>query len=182
MVDDHVVHGHGRIVIPKSLRREILQELHSAHPGQDRTLQRARQCVFWPGITNDIVNMTRSCQSCQIHMASHPKEPLQQDHQPKRPGEAVAAHFFTHQGWEYLVISDKYSGWPDVYLFKKSGVSAEETIQAIIQWATVMGVPNRLTTDNGPQFRGQEFQDFCKDRGIHHEPSSPYNHASNGYA
>jgi len=39
-----------RIVIPKSLRKEVLDSLHSAHQGVAGMKARARASVFWPGI------------------------------------------------------------------------------------------------------------------------------------
>ncbi|QQP56466.1 Transposon Tf2-6 polyprotein [Caligus rogercresseyi] len=45
-----------------------------------------------------------------------------------------------------------------------------------------LGVPVRLTTDGGPQFKGEAFKEFCRRWGILHDPSSPYHHIANGYA
>ena len=113
--------------------------------------------------------------------ASQPREPLLQDKPATRPGEAIAADFFSQDGKEFLVITDKYSGWPDLWDCGR-GVSTKTTIACISAWCSRMGVPNRMTTDNGPQFKSQEFADFCKDWGIKHEPSSPYHHIANGHA
>jgi hypothetical protein len=35
------------------------------------------------------------------------------------------------------------------------------------------GVPQRVLTDNGTQFKGAKFVRYCVDFGIHHQPSSP---------
>jgi hypothetical protein len=43
-----------QIVIPQVARRNVLKNLHSAHQGIVRTNRRARQTVYWPGITNEI--------------------------------------------------------------------------------------------------------------------------------
>ncbi len=45
-----------------------------------------------------------------------------------------------------------------------------------------MGVPNRLTSDNGPQFKSEEFKNYCKKWGIQHDLSSPYHHIANRHA
>ena len=45
-----------------------------------------------------------------------------------------------------------------------------------------VGVPTRLTTDGGPQFRSSAFASFCSEWNICHDPSSPYNPQSNGAA
>ena len=176
-----MIKGAGRILIPKSMRKETLKELHAAHSGRERTLQRARQCVYWPGMTNDITNMIRTCDECEIHKASQQKEPMIQEKLPSRPGESIAADLFTHNGNEFLVITDKYSGWPMCVDVGKSA-STKDVTNLMTFWASNMGVPNRITTDNGPQFKSEEFKTYCEDWGIIHELSSPYHHQSNGYA
>ena len=45
----------------------------------------------------------------------------------------------------------------------------------------IFGVPLVCRTDGGPQFRGP-FKNYCLQRGIVHETSSPYNPRSNGHA
>ena len=41
-----------KVVVPVTLRAKVLKLLHSAHMGIEKTKARARQVVYWPGITN----------------------------------------------------------------------------------------------------------------------------------
>ena len=41
-------------MIPQDLRQEMLEKLHLGHIGVQGTLRRAREILFWPGISNDI--------------------------------------------------------------------------------------------------------------------------------
>ena len=43
-----------RVVVPPSLRRRVLQNLHAAHQGTSSMEQRACAIVYWPGISKDI--------------------------------------------------------------------------------------------------------------------------------
>ena len=43
-----------RIIIPSELRKEILERIHSGHLGMDKCKRRARDTVFWPGLSNKI--------------------------------------------------------------------------------------------------------------------------------
>ncbi len=85
-------------------------------------------------------------------------------------------------GREYLVITDKYSGWPELFDFGKRGVNSKDVEKAISRWSMAMGIPNHLTSDNGPQFKSEEFKNYWKKWGIHHNPSSPYNHFAKEHA
>ena len=71
-VDDGIVLCGSRLVIPPSMRRETLVMLHDGHQGIERTKQRARRIVHWPGIDNDIDNTVRLCADCQRELPSLP--------------------------------------------------------------------------------------------------------------
>ena len=46
-----------RIVVPTKLRHSCLATLHVAHTDGNKTLLQARQSIFWPGITKDIMQL-----------------------------------------------------------------------------------------------------------------------------
>ena len=48
-VEDGLLLKGDRILIPPTLRPEILDIIHQGHLGQEKCLLRARTCVFWPG-------------------------------------------------------------------------------------------------------------------------------------
>eukprot|EP00094_Tigriopus_californicus_P013814 TCALIF_13369-PA protein Name:"Similar to K02A2.6 Uncharacterized protein K02A2.6 (Caenorhabditis elegans)" AED:0.28 eAED:0.28 QI:0/0/0/0.5/1/1/2/0/113 len=47
------------VLIPKGLQRVILKDLQVAHPGVERSLSRARECVYWPGMHHEIKAMVQ---------------------------------------------------------------------------------------------------------------------------
>ena len=64
-----------RMVIPTSMRAEILERIHSGHQGMTKCRQRARDSVWWPGIKNDIDGKVSKCPTCCKMQVQHP-EPL----------------------------------------------------------------------------------------------------------
>jgi len=44
------------------------------------------------------------------------------------------------------------------------------------------GIPEKVVSDNGPQYRGKEFEDFAKTWGFTHTSTSPHYPQSNGLA
>ena len=92
--EGHLVILKNRIFIHEQCRRDILKELHKGHQGITRTLQNARQSVYWKGITRDVEEMCMRCQECQKLKASTQKETLIADELPDRQFDVVSADLF----------------------------------------------------------------------------------------
>ena len=52
------------VVVPLTLRSEILIILHQEHIGIERPKLRARNTVYWPGIGKDITELISNCVTC----------------------------------------------------------------------------------------------------------------------
>ena len=74
--DAGILYKGQRMVIPKSCQKDLLERLHSSHQGIETTLRRARDSIYWPGMTNDITQITESCQACSKEKPSKQKETL----------------------------------------------------------------------------------------------------------
>ena len=62
-----------------------------------------------------------------------------------------------------------------------SSSTSAAIINVLKSWFNILGWPQSVRSDGGPQFRG-EFSRFCDQFGIKHELSAPYNPRSNGLA
>ena len=49
-------------MIPRSMRHLVKERLHSAHLGNDSMMRRARDLVFWPGMSKEIKQLADSCE------------------------------------------------------------------------------------------------------------------------
>ena len=72
---DGVVIYKDRVVIPPSLRNEVLLALHAAHQGVTSMTSRAEASVFWPGITLAIATTRARCEHCNRIAPSQPNAP-----------------------------------------------------------------------------------------------------------
>jgi hypothetical protein len=183
---DLTVHGdiilyQTRILVPKTKRIDVLQKLHLSHQGIDRTKRRARQTVFWPGITSDIVNTINACTKCQEGRASLPAESIESDKPPTRPFQETAVDIFQFAGYHYLVFVDRFSGWIEVSKFNKSP-SAEMVIAILRRYLIQFGIPNKMRSDGGTQFTAEVMKKFMQNWGINHVFSAPHFPSSNGLA
>ena len=180
-VDGRLIICGQRLVIPTQLRKEVLKHLHSSHQGIDKTRRRARQSVYWPGIDNDIKNTTNTCKECQAFLPSIQKEPIIQVEEPSRPFESVSSDYFQHAGHEYLIYTDRLSGWPMVKMFR-NGATAVKLISTLRKFFAATGIPEALRADNGPQYTAAAFRKFLREWAVRIITSSPYYPQSNGHA
>jgi transposase InsO family protein len=124
--------------------------------------------------------MVEACYECQIRLPSQQQETYRTDVCATRPFEDVSADLFTTEGHHYLVYVDRFSGWPLVYSWRRDP-DTSQVVRAITGFFT-FGVPVRIRTDNGPQFKSSEFADFLKEWHIRYDPSTPHYPQSNGHA
>ena len=169
-----------RIVVPPDARRDILRLLHLPHTGIVKTYENARQKYFWPTMKNDIKQVISSCSACLEHLPSQQQEPLQQSHS-EEPMERVDMDFFSLAGQDWLVMVDRFSGYPFVQRFS-NGTTADKLVKVILEWFLEYGFPQQIHSDNGPQFSSSTFREFCEKYGIRHTTSSPHFPQANGGA
>ena len=98
-----------RLVIPVSLRQEVITLLHSAHQGVTKLLQRASESVFWPGLRRRLEEKCLSCEACVKVERKQPKEPLIPHPVPPYPFHTIGVDLFHLQDKDYLLGVDYLS-------------------------------------------------------------------------
>ncbi|KAK2556262.1 Transposon Tf2-6 polyprotein [Acropora cervicornis] len=179
-IHDGLLFKQDRVVIPSSLRSNILRKLRTAHRGTEFTLRHARSCVFWPGINSQIEDICKNCTTCAQHARQHPREPLKPYPVPTLPWQLVSQDLFALNGSAYLITVDHYSDFYE--LDRLPSIQSSSVIQATKQHFSRHGVPHTLITDNGAQFTSEAFRAFAEKYKFKHITSSPYWSQSNGRA
>ncbi len=168
-----------KIIVPNTLRQQMLALIHESHFGMEKCKQRARELMYWPGINRDIENVVSQCEICEKFRRSNTKEPLQPHAVPDRPFEKVGVDIMEFGNLNYLVVMDYYSKWIEVSeLVNKT---ATEVINALKAIFSRNGVPNFVISDNVP-FNSSLYIDFAKTWDFEYIFTSPYYPASNGQA
>ena len=170
--------GH-RPIVPEKLRHRVPQTIHKGHFGFEKMLVRAREAVFWPGITSDLLQTAQSCEVCQTFSRSQQRETLLPHEVPQGPWERLGIDFFEFQSTTYLLIADYCSRFPVVRKVRSTTASA--TIETLKQVFSEFGVPQSVMTDNGPPFSLKEFTAFANQYHFDHITSSPRYPQSNGF-
>ena len=77
-----------------------------------------------------------------------------------------------------FVAIDKFTKWPEVTAVRK--VTAQSAIKLLKELVCRFGVPARIITDNGTQFTGRKFLDFCEDHHIRVDRAAVAHPMTNG--
>ena len=180
-VDGDVILKGLRCVIPRSLRQTIMECIHCGHTGIAGSLQRARMSVFWPGLTADIKNYVRTCETCnRLRQTAQQKETLLQHERPDRPWAKVAADLFSIDKRNFLVTVTTWSNYFE--LDELRDTASKAVIRCLRRHFSTHGIPDELVTDNDPQFTADEFKTFSTSWMFRHTTTSPYHPQSNGLA
>ena len=166
---DGVILYNSRVVIPLSLRSEIMKALHSAHQGVSAMISRAEASIFWPGITSDIQRLRERCSQCQRIAPSQASPPPTPPKLPQYPFQNICADYFHYAGSYYIVIVDRYSNWPIV---EKAKEGANGLIVCLRRIFVTYGISEELTSDGGPEFVANKTKQFLYNWGVNHRRTS----------
>ena len=112
---DGVILYKDRVIVPPSLRGEVLSTLHAAHQGVSMMTARAESCVFWPGISADISATRKNCEHCHRMAPSQPGAPPTPPTPVVYPFQAVCSDFFVHRdGGQILKLANHIAVAPPV--------------------------------------------------------------------
>lgn len=168
-----------RIVIPESLRKEMLKRIHEGHQGIVKCTRRARDSIWWPGINGEI---QQTCENCTICVKFQPirNQPLNNAILPSEPWQEIATDLFEFKGRIYMLAVDYFSRWIEVYELKE--MTSKTVIGKMKNMFSRFGIPKTVRSDNGGCYASEAFAIFSKDYGFELHTSSPKYPESNGLA
>ena len=167
------------IVIPPSLRQNILSRVHEGHQGITKCRERARNSVWWPGISRDLEHLVSSCEIC-VKAQAQRAQPLTPSPLPHLPWQRIATDLFQWKDSTYLLLVDYYSRYIEIARLDRT--TAAEVITRMKSIFARHGIPELVVPDNGPQYSCQSFKEFAEDYQFYHKTSSPYYPQGNGGA
>ena len=184
-VHDNILGDFEQLVLPASLRPDMLQELHDSmgHQGVECTLALMRPRVYWPGMTEDIRQYIRACERCTLgkHAAVHP--PM--GHLlANRPLQILAIDFTkldtASDGREnVLVMTDVFTKYTVAVPTRNQ--EAVTVVQVLVRdWFSRYGVPERIHSDQGRDFESSLVKGLCQMYGIKKTHTTPYHPQGNG--
>ncbi|XP_036348058.1 uncharacterized protein K02A2.6-like, partial [Rhagoletis pomonella] len=126
-----------KLWVPERLKHEALKQAHdsltSSHAGIQKTIEKLRRYLFWPGLAKDVREYIRQCEICKEN---------------KAPNVTLRPPMGAHS--------------PTCRPFQK-----------------FFGVPETVVSDNGTQFKANDFQAFLTELGIKQVFTALYSPQSN---
>ncbi len=181
-VVDGLLMRRDRTVVPLDQQKSLLAEAHVGHPGIVRMKRKLREGFWWPGQDKDVEKHVRHCVPCQRSAKSEGAKKVPTTSLPEVT--TPATHYAMDitgpfmNGQNIVVLIDYCSKFPEILS------TATTTSGKIITWLKEVfaryGCPDRITTDNGPQFTSNEFTDFLDKRDVKHIRTAVYNPKGNG--
>ncbi len=179
-LQDSVVFKGERVVVPPTLREAMKVRVHSSHIGIQGCLRRAREAIYWPGMSKELEQYMQNCDTCQTYAQEQQREPLISHEIPSRPWEKVGCDFLELNGRDYMVTVDYYSNFFEVdRMYSKTGPAVIAKLKGHF---ARHGIPDVFVSDNGPPFNSHEFQNFLGRYEIDRPLTSPLHPQSNGKA
>ena len=112
------------------------------------------------------------------------KTPLQEMDEVQYPGQKWGLDLCgpypeASSGARYVLTAvELYSGWPEVWALPNK--KTENIVQLVLdELIPRFSCPEKIVTDNGPEFKSQLLADMCKELNIQHIFTSPYHPAEN---
>ncbi|XP_022785752.1 uncharacterized protein K02A2.6-like [Stylophora pistillata] len=160
-----------RLVIPMSVKADMLAKIHRSHIGIQGCLRRAREVVYWPGMSKDVEDYVAKCTVCNSQPVEQGKEPMICHELPSRPWEKIAVDLFYLNGTDFMVTVDYYSSFFEVD--RMTSKTADEVVKKLKAHLARHGIPDQFVSVNGQPFSSAKFQQFADTYGFEHIKSSP---------
>ena len=168
-----------RIVVPKSMRTDMMKRLHTGHLGIIKTISMARETLYWPGIISDINDLVSSCGTCQEYRNKQSSEPLIYHEIPDVPWTKIGTDLFHVAGKHFLILVDYTSNYFDIS--ELPNCESSTIVQHTKCILNRYGIPKLIFSDNGPEFTARPYTQFTTSWDIEHNTSSPEFPRSNGH-
>ena len=109
-----------KVVVPTSLRDDMIKKLHSSHLGIEGSRCRASEAYYWPLMNSEIQDCITKCSVCNMIKPEQCREPLMSHKVPSRPWVKVGTDLFTFKNQIYMVTVGYYSNFIEMDRLRNS--------------------------------------------------------------
>ncbi|KAK7899346.1 hypothetical protein WMY93_020199 [Mugilogobius chulae] len=178
-------HANLQLVLPPDLRFSVLTSLHDhmGHMGVERTLDLTRQRFFWPRMAADVEKKIRTCGRCVRRKSAPEKAAPLVSIKTTRPLELLCMDFLSIEPdssntKDVLVLTDHFTKF--AMAIPTPNQKARTVARCLWNdFIANFGVPERLHTDQGPDFESKLIRELCELTGMKKSHTTPYHPRGN---
>jgi len=178
-VDDGLVFVGGKLVVPSVLKSYVLNKVHEGHVKGGKAVTKARQVLFWRGMSQDILNFEKTCRVCEKFSRANSKSPMLSHDVPDYPFQKIGADILDFEGKSFLIVVCYLSKWFQV--IPLTDKSAKSVNDALTEMSMTHGFPETMIADNVP-FNSWACRKFAAEHNFEIVTSSPKYPKANGLA
>ena len=156
-VEDGLATKGSRLLIPSTLQRKALEQFHEGHQGFEKCMLKARESVFWPGISDYICEAVEKCGICQSTSRAA-KAAGKISEVPPHAWHTLGTNLFYWNRMDFLVVGDYFTKF--LIMRKIPNTSTHAVIKELGMIFTEFGCPFILKSDNGPCYSSRGFHNF----------------------
>jgi len=179
-----------KLWIPKALIPKVLRVAHEpqnkCHGGISKTLERLRINFYWPKMVRDVVYFVKRCEQCQLTKSPNKilRPPMVHHFKACRVFQKLYIDLLGpyprsssgHTG--ILVILDELSKFPLIHPIRTlHALPITKYLRNNV--FPIFGTPECIVSDNGKQFKSDQFENLLKARGIRHIFTALYSPQAN---
>ena len=156
-MENGLITKEARHLIPSTLKRKVMEQIHDGHLGIEKCMLKAKEAVFWPGISNDILEAVEKCGICQA--GSKAAKPVGNvSDVPPHAWHTLGTDLFYWNNVNCLVVGDYFSKY--LIVRKLPNSSTHAVIKELGLIFTEFDRPFILKSDNGLCYASREFHNF----------------------
>ena len=85
------------------MQQEMIELVHETHQRIVKSKQRAREALYWPGMSSQVEAKVKDCSICHDYAAAQQREPMMPSKTPDYPWAEAASHdIFTFKSKNYV--------------------------------------------------------------------------------
>lgn len=163
-------------------QKEKLEMYHTTktcHRGINEMKNALTSKFYWPKMSEDIENYVNNCETCQKNKYDRSPPIVKFNLTPttSKPFEQIHIDTFKISNESFLTIIDAFSRYGQAYHL--NALTGPTIIENLYTFITHHGLPLKITTDCGTEFKNKEVEDFCKLYKIEIHYTTPKNSTSN---